>query len=61
MANGNHTAGSAASVSAKKQNAREKEKMLRERERIVLWRRPILTLKYCFLECLALLQYYGNK
>lgn len=70
MANGNHSpvAASAASaagnsMSVKKQNTRDKEKMQRERERekIVLWRRPIQTLKYCTLECFALLQYYGIK
>lgn len=65
MANGNHSpvAASAAgnSMSVKKQNTRDKEKMQRERENIVLWRRPIQTLKYCTLECFALLQYYGTK
>lgn len=68
MANGNHSpvAASAASaagnsMSVKKQNTRDKEKMQREREKIVLWRRPIQTLKYCTLECFALLQYYGIK
>lgn len=66
MANGNHNTVAANnttsnSMAAKKQNARDKEKVQREREKIVLWRRPIQTLKYCTLECCALLQYYGIK
>lgn len=45
----------------RKQSARDKERLQQEREKIVIWRRPLQTTKYCFLECGTLLQYYGKK
>lgn len=72
MANGNHhhatttatavppTNSNSMSVN-RKQSARDKERLQQEREKIVIWRRPLQTTKYCFLECGTLLQYYGKK
>ncbi|CAG9767852.1 unnamed protein product [Ceutorhynchus assimilis] len=40
---------------------RQKEKERSEREGIVLWKKPILTLEYFFRECLELVTYYGKS
>lgn len=45
----------------RKQSSRDREKEKTEREFLVLWRRPIQTIKYCNLEVIALLQHYGKK
>lgn len=45
----------------RKQNAKDKERERADRERLVLWRQPILTAKYCFLEIVILLQTYRKK
>lgn len=39
----------------------DKEKQREERERLVLWYKPMLTLKYSTMETLALLRTYGQK
>lgn len=39
----------------------DKEKERAERERIVLWYHPILTVKYSTLESVELLRTYGKK
>ena len=44
-----------------RQTKSDRKKMLAERKNLVLWKSPINTLKYAFLECAALLQIYGNK
>lgn len=45
----------------RKQSAKDREKEKNERAKIVLWRHPILTVKYCTLEVVTLLQTYGRK
>ncbi|GAB0095637.1 vacuole membrane protein 1 [Sergentomyia squamirostris] len=45
----------------RKQSARDREKERNERKKIVIWRHPILTSKYCALECMTLMQTYGRK
>lgn len=45
----------------RKQNARDKEKERADREKLVLWRQPIQTLKYCLLEIVILMQTYRKK
>lgn len=40
---------------------RQKEKEREERESIVLWKKPLLTLEYFIRECGELVTYYGNK
>lgn len=45
----------------RKQNARDKEKERSEREKLVLWRHPIQTLKYCMYEIVILMQTYRKK
>lgn len=45
----------------RKQSAKDKEREKEEREKIVLWRRPIQTMKYCMLECAMLTHIYGKK
>lgn len=45
----------------RKQNAKDKERERADRERLVLWRQPMLTAKYCFLEIVILLQTYRKK
>lgn len=45
----------------RKQSAKDREKERQERAKIVLWRHPILTVKYCTLEVATLLQTYGRK
>lgn len=39
----------------------DKEKQRKERERIVLWYEPVLTLKYSALETLQLLRTHGER
>lgn len=39
----------------------DKEKERAERERVVLWYHPVLTLKYSTLEAVELLRTYGQK
>lgn len=53
--------GSANAFVRKQSSPRDKEKERAERERIVLWLHPILTLKYCSAEAVILLQTYGKK
>lgn len=45
----------------RKQNAKDKERERNEREKMVLWRHPILTLTYCCHEIVILLQTYRKK
>lgn len=45
----------------RKQNAKDKERERAEREKLVLWRHPILTLTYCCHEIVILLQTYRKK
>lgn len=45
----------------KKENGRDREKEQAEREKIVLWRRPIQTTKYCGNETVILLKHYGKQ
>lgn len=51
----------AAPAFVRKQSSKDKEKERDEREKIVLWRRPIQTIKYSTLECATLTQIYGKK
>lgn len=46
---------------AKKISPKTKEREREERKKIVLWRRPLQTIKYCSLECSELAQTYGKK
>lgn len=45
----------------KKENGRDRKKEQAEREKIVLWRRPIQTSKYCGYESVILLKHYGKQ
>lgn len=45
----------------KRQSPKDRERERNERSRIVLWRHPILTIKYSLLESAYLLQTYGRK
>lgn len=45
----------------KKQSPKDKEREKEERLKIVLWRRPFQTVKYCMFECTELTQIYGRK
>lgn len=45
----------------RKQSAKDREKEKNDRAKLVLWRHPILTVKYCILEVVTLLQTYGRK
>lgn len=55
-----HTAnGTSNSTQSKSKVDKEKERA--ERERIVLWYHPVLTLKYSALETVELLRTYGQK
>lgn len=40
---------------------KQKERERNEREGIVLWKKPILTLEYFFRECFELVTHYGKK
>lgn len=40
---------------------RQREKERSERESIVLWKQPVLTLEYFFKECIELVTHYGRK
>lgn len=42
-------------------NAKEKERERNERDRLVLWRKPVTTFEYCFREIVFLLQIYWKK
>ncbi|XP_059618487.1 vacuole membrane protein 1 isoform X1 [Phlebotomus argentipes] len=53
--------GTAMDSFVRKQSARDREKERNERKKIVIWRHPILTSKYCALECMTLMQTYGRK
>lgn len=53
--------GNANSFVRKQQSPKDREKERAERERIVLWFAPVLTLKYCVAESVILLQTYGKK
>lgn len=57
----NGSASSAAPSFVRKQNAKEKERERAERVKIVLWRQPIQTLKYCVYELVILMQTYRKK
>ena len=48
-------------AAARKQNNRDKEKERSEREQLVLWRHPILTLTYCFYELMIFVQDIRKK
>lgn len=52
-------ANGSANTQTKKKNDRDRERI--EREKIVLWCHPLITLKYCALEILELLRTYGAK
>lgn len=51
----------AAQLIDKKENGRDRAKEQAEREKIVLWRRPIQTSKYCGYETVILLKHYGKQ
>lgn len=53
------TANGSATTQTKKKTDKNKERI--EREKIVLWCHPVVTLKYCTLEILELLRTYGAK
>lgn len=48
-------------ISHRKPSAKEKERERNERDRLVLWRKPITTFEYCLREIFVLLQIYWKK
>lgn len=50
-----------ATVRRKSQSKTNKEKERAERETLVIWRRPLQTIKYCTFEIIELLQIYSKK
>lgn len=56
--NVNNKSGKSQTTDAQK---KQKEKEKSERESIVLWKKPILTLEYFFRECFELVTHYGRN
>ncbi|XP_050315905.1 vacuole membrane protein 1-like isoform X2 [Anthonomus grandis grandis] len=61
--NGNLVQNNVSKTSSKtsETHKKQKEKERSERESIVLWKKPVLTLEYFFKECLELVTHYGRN